>query len=126
MQSSTKHDACLELATGQRFFGFSFGFKAKTEAELCFTTSSTGYQHTVTDPSFAGQFVVFTFPHIGNVGINLSDHESSKPFCSGIVTRDLPLDCNHFLQTESIKDWLKRNKIPAESDIRICNLWLTR
>ena len=66
-------DSILILSDGSHFFGTSFGSKKRSLGELCFNTSLTGYQEIITDPSYAGQIITFTFPHIGNIGSNNSD-----------------------------------------------------
>ena len=63
--------ACLALADGTLFYGYGFGATGQAEAELCFNTAMTGYQEIMTDPSYAGQIVTFTFPHIGNTGVKI-------------------------------------------------------
>ncbi|MDJ0859201.1 MAG: carbamoyl-phosphate synthase domain-containing protein, partial [Dinoroseobacter sp.] len=68
--------ACLVLADGTVFYGRGFGAVGETSAELCFNTAMTGYQEIMTDPSYAGQVVTFTFPHVGNVGVNPDDDET--------------------------------------------------
>ena len=74
-----KPTACLALADGTIFYGKGFGARGETVAELVFNTAMTGYQEIMTDPSYAGQIVTFTFPHIGNVGVNVEDDETSRP-----------------------------------------------
>jgi hypothetical protein len=71
--------ACLALADGTLFYGHGFGATGMRVAELCFNTAMTGYQEIMTDPSYAGQIVTFTFPHIGNVGVNPEDDETGRP-----------------------------------------------
>ena len=71
-----KPTACLALADGTIFYGTGFGATGETVAELCFNTAMTGYQEIMTDPSYAGQIVTFTFPHVGNVGTNEEDVET--------------------------------------------------
>ena len=80
-----KPTACLALSDGTVFFGEGFGSTGRTIAELCFNTSMTGYQEILTDPSYAGQIITFTFPHIGIVGTNDQDLESSKIFAEGCI-----------------------------------------
>ena len=77
--SSKKPTACLALADGTLFYGSGFGATGETIAELCFNTSITGYQEILTDPSYASQIITFTFPHIGNVGVNSEDAETQEP-----------------------------------------------
>ena len=79
--------ACLTLSDGTVFFGRGFGAIGNAEAELCFNTAMTGYQEIMTDPSYAGQIVTFTFPHIGNVGVNPEDDETADPVAAGMVVK---------------------------------------
>ena len=73
-----KPTACLALADGTVFYGHGFGATGETVAELCFNTAMTGYQEIMTDPSYAGQVVTFTFPHIGNTGTTAEDDETTS------------------------------------------------
>ena len=84
--------ACLALADGTVFHGQGFGAIGRTTAELCFNTAMSGYQEIMTDPSYAGQIVTFTFPHIGNVGVNAEDDETADPKAEGMVVRWMPTD----------------------------------
>ena len=70
IHKKTIFDSILILSDGSHFFGISFGSKKRALGELCFNTSHTGYQEIITDPSYAGQIITFTFPHIGNIGSN--------------------------------------------------------
>ncbi|MGB8624343.1 MAG: carbamoyl-phosphate synthase domain-containing protein, partial [Paracoccaceae bacterium] len=79
--------ACLTLADGTVFYGNGFGATGTTVAELCFNTAMTGYQEIMTDPSYAGQVVTFTFPHVGNVGVNPDDDETAEPVAAGMVVK---------------------------------------
>ena len=83
----TRPTACLALADGTLFYGAGFGATGQTVAELCFNTSMTGYQEIMTDPSYAGQIVTFTFPHIGNTGVNAEDDETADPVAEGMVVK---------------------------------------
>ena len=85
--SSNTPTACLALADGTLFFGKGFGATGETTAELCFNTSITGYQEILTDPSYASQIVTFTFPHIGNVGVNTEDAETENPAAEGLIVK---------------------------------------
>ncbi|WP_299297487.1 glutamine-hydrolyzing carbamoyl-phosphate synthase small subunit [uncultured Tateyamaria sp.] len=98
--------ACLALADGTLFFGHGFGATGQTEAELCFNTAMTGYQEIMTDPSYAGQVVTFTFPHIGNVGVNPEDDETGDPVASGMVVKWMPTDPSNWRATEHLSGWL--------------------
>ena len=75
----------LVLDDGSFFKGYGFGFEHASTGEVCFNTSITGYQEIISDPSYAGQIINFTFPHIGNVGTNKEDHESDKIWTKGVI-----------------------------------------
>jgi carbamoyl-phosphate synthase small subunit len=100
--------ACLALADGTLFYGTGFGATGQTVAELCFNTSMTGYQEIMTDPSYAGQIVTFTFPHIGNVGVNPDDDETADPVASGMVVKWDPSEPSSWRASERLVDWLAR------------------
>jgi carbamoyl-phosphate synthase small subunit len=110
--SSPPPTACLALADGTLFFGRGFGATGQTEAELCFNTAMTGYQEIMTDPSYAGQVVTFTFPHVGNVGVNPDDDESRDPVAAGMVVKWDPTEPSNWRAAERLSDWLqKRGRI---------------
>lgn len=100
--------ACLALADGSLFFGHGFGAVGQTTAELCFNTAMTGYQEIMTDPSYAGQIVTFTFPHIGNVGVNPDDDETADPVADGLVVKWDPTEPSNWRSAERLNDWLTR------------------
>ncbi len=104
----TKPTACLALADGTLFYGMGFGATGQTEAELCFNTAMTGYQEIMTDPSYAGQIVTFTFPHIGNVGVNPDDDETADPVAAGMVVKWDPTEPSNWRAAEPMVDWLTR------------------
>ena len=106
--SSNKPTACLALADGTLFFGTGFGATGETTAELCFNTSITGYQEILTDPSYASQIVTFTFPHIGNVGVNSEDSETQDPAAQGVIVKWNPTEPSNWRSLENLSDWLKR------------------
>ena len=106
--SSNKPTACLALADGTLFFGIGFGATGETTAELCFNTSITGYQEILTDPSYASQIVTFTFPHIGNVGVNSEDSETQDPAAQGVIVKWNPTEPSNWRSLENLSDWLKR------------------
>lgn len=100
--------ACLALADGSLFYGVGFGAEGTAVAELCFNTAMTGYQEIMTDPSYAGQIVTFTFPHIGNTGVTPEDDENADPVASGMVVKWDPTDASNWRATEELTVWLKR------------------
>ena len=81
--------ALLALADGTVFRGHAIGALGQATGEVVFNTAMTGYQEILTDPSYAGQVVTLTYPHVGNVGVNSEDAESRRVFASGLVIRDL-------------------------------------
>ncbi len=103
--------AKLALASGVVFSGESFGAEGETAGEVVFNTSMIGYQEVLTDPSYCGQIVTMTYPHIGNYGINPEDFESSKPQVAGFVVREYSKFYSNFRATESLGEFLKRNNI---------------
>ncbi len=98
--------ACLALADGTLFYGTGFGATGQTEAELCFNTAMTGYQEIMTDPSYAGQIVTFTFPHIGNVGVNSDDDETGDPVAAGMVVKWMPTEPSNWRALQHLNEWL--------------------
>jgi carbamoyl-phosphate synthase small subunit len=98
--------ACLALADGTVFFGEGFGATGETVAELCFNTAMTGYQEIMTDPSYAGQVVTFTFPHVGNVGVNPDDDETADPVAAGMVVKWDPTAPSNWRAAGGLKAWL--------------------
>ena len=110
--ANSKPTACLALADGTVFYGFGFGAIGETTAELCFNTAMTGYQEIMTDPSYAGQVVTFTFPHIGNTGVNPEDDETADPVAEGMVVKWDPTISSNWRATEELTAWLsKRGRI---------------
>ncbi|WP_300517154.1 glutamine-hydrolyzing carbamoyl-phosphate synthase small subunit [Aliiroseovarius sp.] len=109
---TAKPTACLVLADGTIFYGQGFGATGTTTAELCFNTAMTGYQEIMTDPSYAGQVVTFTFPHIGNVGVNPEDDETGDPVAAGMVVKWDPTEPSNWRSVSELTDWLaKRGRI---------------
>ncbi len=104
--------ACLVLADGTILYGRGFGATGVTVAELVFNTAMTGYQEIMTDPSYAGQVVTFTFPHIGNVGVNDEDDETADPVAAGMVVKWDPTEPSNWRAAGHLPDWLeKRGRI---------------
>ncbi|CAN5385844.1 glutamine-hydrolyzing carbamoyl-phosphate synthase small subunit [soil metagenome] len=99
----------LVLADGTCVFGRGFGAVGDAVGEVCFNTAMTGYQEVMTDPSYAGQIVTFTFPHIGNVGTNLDDVEADMPFALGCVVRQDVTEPSNFRNVLPFDQWMKDN-----------------
>src|SRR5579875_2151742 len=100
--------AALVLADGSVFWGRGFGaHSAGRVGEVCFSTGMTGYQETLTDPSFAGQIITFTFPHIGNVGANAEDLETGTPFALGLVVKQDVTDPANWRAKQHLDAWLR-------------------
>ena len=110
-------DAILALEDGSVFKGFSFGAKSTVEGEAVFNTGMTGYQETLTDPSYYGQIVTMTAPQIGNYGVNEEDEESDGPKVRGFVVRELSPVVSNWRATQSLGDYLKNHGIPGISGV---------
>ncbi len=126
---SPKTPAVLVLADGSVFRGCAIGAEGRTVGEVVFNTSMTGYQEILTDPSYAGQIVTLTYPHVGNVGANAEDVESRKVYAAGLVIRDLPLAASNWRLQEGLPAYLERNGVVAIADIdtrRLTRLLRTR
>ncbi|PRY94469.1 carbamoyl-phosphate synthase small subunit [Hasllibacter halocynthiae] len=102
----TRPTACLALADGTVFMGRGFGAAGETVAELCFNTAMTGYQEIMTDPSYAGQVVTFTFPHVGNTGITPEDDETGDPVAEGMVVKWDPTEPSSWRAARDLSGWL--------------------
>jgi carbamoyl-phosphate synthase small subunit len=116
-KSITKTVAILALADGTVFRGISIGAPGHTVAEVVFNTAMTGYQEILTDPSYSGQIVTLTYPHIGNTGVNLEDVESTKIHAAGLIVRNCPARLSNFRSTQSLPDYLKSQGIVAIAEI---------
>ncbi len=111
-----RDEALLVLSDGTVFEGEAAGALGKVEVatgELVFNTALSGYQEVITDPSYAGQVIAFTYPHIGNYGTTGHDNEARRPFCNGIVTRDLVAVGSNWRSEEGFEDFLVRTGVPA-------------
>jgi carbamoyl-phosphate synthase small subunit len=106
-------NAILALEDGSVFRGRGFGASASACGEVCFNTSMTGYQEILTDPSYAGQLVVMTYPEIGNVGVNLEDVESSRPFVEGFIVKEYWRSPSNWRARQSLGDYLAAHGIPG-------------
>jgi len=105
--------AILCLEDGTHFWGYGFGAEVTNIAEICFNTSMTGYQEIMTDPSYAGQIITFTFPHIGNVGVNQDDNEAAQPVALGMVVRNAITPPSNWRQEQPLNSWLEHHNLPA-------------
>ncbi|RZF63729.1 carbamoyl-phosphate synthase small subunit [Sphingomonas populi] len=99
----------LVLASGDVVWGRGFGVEGAAVGEVCFHTAMTGYQEIMTDPSFAGQIITFTFPHIGNVGANPDDVEADEPHALGMIVREDVTEPSNFRSVERLDDWMTRH-----------------
>ncbi|QPH53572.1 glutamine-hydrolyzing carbamoyl-phosphate synthase small subunit [Pontivivens ytuae] len=106
--ADTAPTAALVLADGTVFHGRGFGAEGLVTAELCFNTAMTGYQEVMTDPSYDGQIVTFTFPHIGNTGVTPEDEEASQPYAKGMVVKWDPTEPSNWRAVGTLPDWLRR------------------
>jgi carbamoyl-phosphate synthase small subunit len=109
--------AILALADGTVFHGRAIGAPGHAVGEVVFNTAMTGYQEILTDPSYAGQIVTLTYPHIGNVGVNPEDVESRGPAAAGLVIRDLPRTLSSWRATGDLGTYLAANRIVGIADI---------
>ena len=105
--------AVFALEDGSVYRGFAFGASTTVVGEAVFNTGMTGYQETLTDPSYFGQIVTMTSPQIGNYGTNLADEESKGPKVSGFVVRELSPISSNWRSTDSLSDYLQANNIPG-------------
>ena len=114
MPTAPRPPAVLALEDGAVFTGHAFGATDQlAEAEVVFNTAMTGYQETLTDPSYKGQIVVMTYPLIGNYGVNAEDVESARPHVAGFVVKELPPIYSNYRASESLDTYLKENGIPG-------------
>ena len=101
----------LVLENRQIFKGIGIGYEGTATGEICFNTSITGYQEIISDPSYSGQIINFTFPHIGNVGTNKEDHESDKVWTKGVIFNSEITNPSNYRSLKNLDLWLKKNKI---------------
>ena len=106
-----KKNACLVFDDGEIMRGYGYGATGLSVAELCFNTSMFGYQEVISDPSYADQIILFTFPHIGNVGVNPDDNEAEKTFARGVITHLKPSIPSNWRKTDSLNNWLVQKNI---------------
>lgn len=103
--------AILVLADGTAYEGFSFGAKGTTMGEVVFNTGMTGYQEVLTDPSYSGQMVTFTYPELGNTGVNPEDEESHQPHVKGVIARNICQRPSNWRSTQSLPAYLKQHQV---------------
>jgi len=109
--------AALVLDDGAIFWGYGLGATGDIVGEVCFNTSITGYQEILTDPSYAGQIITFTFPHIGNVGANEEDLETTNPAARGLVIREDITDPSNFRSRKHLNDWCRERGLVGISGV---------
>lgn len=105
--------ALLVLVDGTVYRGWSFGAPGTTIGEVVFNTGMTGYQEVLTDPSYCGQIVAFTYPELGNTGVNPEDEESERPQIKGAIARNITTRPSNWRSTQSLPDYLKQHNIPG-------------
>jgi len=115
--SASPSPALLALADGSLFSGHSVGAAGVTVGEVVFNTAITGYQEILTDPSYCEQIVTFTYPHIGNTGVNDEDDESARPHAAGLVMRDSPLRASSWRAQRTLPEYLQSNGVIAIAGI---------
>mgnify|MGYP000084761539 CR=1 FL=1 len=113
MSIASAQPALLVLADGTTYQGWSFGAAGTTIGEVVFNTGMTGYQEVLTDPSYCGQIVTFTYPELGNTGINPEDEESHRPQVRGAIARNISSRPSNWRSTQSLPDYLKEHNIPG-------------
>src|SRR3982751_248545 len=104
-------DALLVLEDGRTFRGKAFGAPGERCGEVVFNTSMTGYQEVLTDPSYKGQIVAMTYPHIGNYGVHRDDEESSKPHVEGFIAREFARHPSNYRSNQSLDDYLREHNV---------------
>ena len=114
--------ALLVLADGTSYRGWSFGATGTAIGEVVFNTGMTGYQEVLTDPSYCGQIIVFTYPELGNTGVNPEDAESDKPHLKACIARNICDRPSNWRATQSLPDYLKEHNIPGIYGIDTRNL----
>ena len=107
-------EALLVLADGTTFEGEAIGADAGVAAgEVVFNTVLSGYQEVITDPSYAGQIITFTYPHIGNYGTNAADDEAARPHCRGVIVRELARRRSNWRSTGDLDGYLRHHGVPG-------------
>ncbi len=115
-------NAALILENGDIYPCIGIGKKGQIVGELCFNTSMTGYQEAITDPSYASQILMFTFPHIGITGVNKKDIESKRIYLNGVIFRDISYDYSSWRGINDLNNWLKKNNVIGATNINTRDL----
>lgn len=106
-----KPPAILVLEDGTRYYGYAFGYRGQAVGEVVFNTSMTGYQEILTDPSYYGQIVTMTYPHIGNYGISVYDMESNKPYARGFIVREFSRAASNHRSNQDLRSFMEQHRI---------------
>jgi len=117
MIASSRNSALLVLADGTVLEGEAFGHRGAAMGEVVFNTGMTGYQEVLTDPSYSGQLVTFTYPELGNTGVNLDDQESSRPHARGVIARQLSPTPSSWRCQQSLQTWLEEQRVVGISGV---------
>ncbi len=111
MSLLSKPPATLALEDGTVYYGYAFGYTGKSVGEVVFNTSMTGYQEILTDPSYNGQIVTMTYPHIGNYGVSVYDMESNQPYARGFIVREFSRSKSNFRANQDLQSFMEQYKI---------------
>ncbi len=111
MQLLSKPPATLALEDGTVYYGYAFGYAGKSLGEVVFNTSMTGYQEILTDPSYNGQIVTMTYPHIGNYGVSVYDMESNQPYARGFIVREFSRSKSNFRANQDLQSFMEQYRI---------------
>ncbi len=117
MIASSRNSALLVLADGTVLEGEAFGHRGAAMGEVVFNTGMTGYQEVLTDPSYSGQLITFTYPELGNTGVNLDDQESSRPHARGVIARQLSPMPSSWRCQQSLQTWLEEQRVVGISGV---------
>ena len=123
-KNSQFNTGLLVLENRKVFKGIGIGYQGEATGEVCFNTSLTGYQEIISDPSYAGQIINFTFPHIGNVGTNKEDVESDNIWTRGVIFNSEITSPSNYRSFLNLNAWLKKNKL-LELQVWILEVWQT-
>ncbi len=111
MSLLNKPPAALALEDGTIYYGYAFGYHGETVGEIVFNTSMTGYQEILTDPSYFGQIVTMTYPHIGNYGVSVYDMESNRPFARGFIVREFSRTASNYRANQDLQSFMEEHQI---------------